>query len=259
MGVRLGIVGRGYWGNTYAKVLDGLRIPYWQDGRGWHMRHADGIIVACSSHAHYWVAKCALGRGIPVLVEKPITMHSDEAWDLVKQGGIGYAGHTRLYADEWQEFKDSLRWHGGSRPQMIPQAVEAWAGGVNETNPDTLWNWIPHLAAMCLDIGFDPYKATLHIHEEKRSVRLVADGREFTDGKPGAIANLVRAFVKAIERGKPDNEGLFLGAQVVEVTERLRKQAHTRGLTAPFHFGEPDDDRDLQRAAAGGGSLERTA
>ena len=213
MAPRLGLVGRGYWGDTYAKVLKQLRIPFWQEGRYWHMRSdMDGLIVACSTQAHYEVAKCALGRGIPVLIEKPITLCSKQAKELVELGGIGFAGHTRLYAPGWAEFKERVG---------KPQAIEAWGGGVNETNPCPIWNWATHLGAMCLDLGFDPRGAQLHITAEKQPVRMVADGLEFADGPPGALANLVSAFCDAIEKGEPDNRGLRLGYEVVKFTEEL--------------------------------------
>lgn len=214
MALRLGLVGRGYWGNTYKKVLEELGIKHWQAGRDWKQQGAaDGIIIACSTEAHYEIAKFCLSIGMPVLVEKPLTLRSAQARELASMGGIGFVSHTRLYSPAWGEFKREFK--------SPPKRIEAWAGGVNETNPDALWNWLPHLIPMCLDLGFDPMKAEFHITAEKQPLRFVADGREFVDGKPGALANMVAQFCKAIERGQPDNRGIQLGAGVVEVTENL--------------------------------------
>jgi hypothetical protein len=214
--VRLGIVGRGYWGDTYARVLKRLHIPHWQDGRYWHIREApDGLIVACKSEAHYEVAKCALGRGIPVLVEKPVCMSSAHAQELVDLGGIAFAGHTRLYDPNWLKGPAS--------------SVDAWCGGVTESNPDPYWNWLPHLAAMCFDLGFDPDKATFHISKERQPLRFVADGREFIDSDE-ALPCLIRAFVQAIEAGKPDNSGLVLGLKTIQFVERYEpRRLHSPG------------------------------
>lgn len=210
----VGLVGRGYWGNTYAKVLSSLGIKFWQDGRYWHIRQRpDALIVACSSQAHYEVAKCALGRGIPVLIEKPVCMKSAEVQDLMRIGGIAFAGHTRLYDPTWRLFKE----------RVGPlESVEAWAGGVNETNPDAELNWWIHLAAMCVDAGFDPAKATFHVTQEKQPLRFVANGQEFRDGPPGALKVLVTEFLEAVRKGEPDIRGLEIGLKTLQYLEGRR-------------------------------------
>jgi hypothetical protein len=74
---------------------------------------------------------------------------------------------------------------------------------------------------MCADLGFDPDRAVFHIQEEKRPVRFVVNGtHEYTDGLPGALANLVREFCAAIESGAPDNSGLRLGVRAVQFMEK---------------------------------------
>jgi predicted dehydrogenase len=47
-------------------------------------RDLDAVIVASPSALHYEHAKTALESGAHVLVEKPFTVHSKEAWDLVE-------------------------------------------------------------------------------------------------------------------------------------------------------------------------------
>lgn len=211
--MRLGLVGRGYWGNTYANVLSELGIEFWQAGRDWKKQgFADAIIVACSTEAHYEVARFCLCIGMPVLVEKPMTLRGPQARELEAMGGIGFVSHTRLYDPAWAIYRDGFK--------TPPKKIEAWAGGVNETNPDALWNWLTHLIPMCLDLGFDPMTAVFHITEERKPLRFVADGLEFQDSS-GALANLVAEFCGAIEKNEPDNRGIELGARVVEITERL--------------------------------------
>jgi hypothetical protein len=109
----------------------------------------------------------------------------------------------------WREFKASVG---------VPVSVEACAGGVNKGNPDAALNWLAHLVPMCLDLGFDPHKAEFHISEQKRPLRFVADGRVFVDGR-GALANLIKQFLAAVERGEPDNAGLRLGLKALEYME----------------------------------------
>lgn len=225
--MRLGVVGLGPWGDVYARNLKELGIPFWQDGRYWHMRHADGVIIACANAGHYGTAKCALGRRMPVLVEKPVTLDSREAWELVEMGGIAFAGHTRLFSPSWRQFKRPAR------------KVVGYAGGVTESNPDALWNWVPHLAALALDC--DAEEIEFHITEERQPLRVVVDGEEWVDVKDDSLKVLIREFVQAIERGIPDNAGLRLGAQVVEITE---------ALTGLFHL-EPHEHFHARRIAPG--------
>ena len=217
----VGIVGRN-WGANYARVLKQLKIPYWQDGRGWHMRHADRLIIACPNAAHYEVARCAIGRGMPVLIEKPMTLDANDAWALCD--GVGMVAHTRLYSPAWRAFRQPAR------------KVIAHAGGVTASNPDALWNWIPHLVAMCLDCGV--WEAEFHVADERLPLRFIADGREFVDVPDDPLAVMVGEFLECT-----DNAGLRFGARVVAITEKLIQ----RGSFGNFH---------LYRAPAGGNAME---
>lgn len=222
MNIRLGLVGRGPWGNVYAEELRALGIDSWHAGRDWKPEQdaryfkldTSGVIVACASSAHYEVAKICLELGLPVLVEKPLCLSSKQALELVNMGGIGLVGHTRLYSPAWREFKASFLSHP-------PKHVEGWAGGVNATNTNAVWNWAPHLAAMCFDLGYDPRDAVLHMTEERQPLRFAADGREFTDGPPGALRVLITEFCDAIRKGVPDNAGISMGYETVKFTEEL--------------------------------------
>lgn len=212
--MRLGVIGRGYWGNTYARTLEKLGIEFWQAGRSWG-GFADGIIVASSSESHFWVAREVLSRGIPLLLEKPVALRSEDAKALVKLGGIAFAGHTRLYDPGWEKFKASL-------PKI--ESVEAFAGGVTESNPDPLWNWGAHLAAMCLDLGFDPMQMQLRVTAERQPLRFIVNNEfEFRDGG-AALDCLILEFCAAIEKRVPNNEGLKLGLQTVEYVERVKNE-----------------------------------
>lgn len=219
----LGIIGRGYWGNAYKNTLEGLNIPHWQAGRDWEGKEADGLIIACSSEAHYSVARKALERGIPVIVEKPVTLNAKEAWALVGLGGIAFDAHIRLYDPVWREFKKAL-------PEV--KEVSAVAGGTNATNPDHLWNWTPHLVAMCLDLGVK--EAHFDIRPEKTPLEFNVSGWQYANesgwwrGNPTPLAVLVAEFLEAIRKGIPDNNRLVMGARAVEITERIRKQTTGR-------------------------------
>ena len=205
--MRIGVVGHG-WGRVYCKALERAGIDFWRKGRDW-TPDVDGLIVATSNESHFEVARKALSLGLPVLVEKPVCLKSQDVRELIALGGIALAGHTRLYDPAWADFKSGLS----------AKTARAYAGGVTASNPDAEWNWYPHLVAMCLDAGLDPDKSRFTVTEERQPLRFIAGGREFRDTS-NAIDNLVRAFIRAIERGQPDNAGLRLGLQTVEYMER---------------------------------------
>jgi predicted dehydrogenase len=202
--VRLGIVGRGRWGNTYAETLTRLGIDFWQAGRDYreHLYGTDGVIIACATPAHYEVAFDVIEDGYPALIEKPVTLKTEEAESLLRlaewrNGNIALVGHTRLYSPAWREFK---------RPAKVVRATVAdW------------WDWGPHAVSMAFDLGCENPEITVG----GERMTFSADGRVFDDVKtdPAPLEVLVREFVAAIESGKPNNEGLQLGLKVVQYLE----------------------------------------
>lgn len=167
---------------------------------------ADGLIVATTPDSHFAVARLALARGVPVLVEKPVCTKGRDVDALVALGGIAFAGHTRLYSPAWRAFKASL-------PAV--ESVEAWAGG---THRDPWWDWGPHLVAMAFDIGCE--KPVIHVTKEEQPLRFVVNGtHEFRDVADNPLEVLISEFLAAIALGKPDNSGLQLGARVVHFLE----------------------------------------
>lgn len=213
--MRIGVVGNG-WGRVYCKALERKGIEHWRAGRDWQGKSCDGLIIASSNESHFEVAHKALSLGLPVIVEKPVCLRSQDVQALIDLGGIALAGHTRLYDPAWPDFKSGL----------YARSVTAVAGGVTATNPDPEWNWLPHLVAMCLDLGVDPRRASLTVTEHRQPLRFKAGGREFRDTE-GAIDNLVAAFVAAIERDEPDNAGLHLGLKTVQFVENIKCRSQT--------------------------------
>ncbi len=185
-----------------------MKVPYWQATRDWHCYVPDGVIVASAPESHFGIARVALGRRLPVLVEKPVTLTSADAHELVEMGGIGLAGHTRLYSPAWREFKASL-------PKI--ERVEAWAGG---TPRDPWWDWGPHLVAMSFDLGHETPE--ISVTNEYQPLRVLVNGiHEFTDPptEPKPLEVLLAEFCAAIELGEPNNAGLQLGARVIDYLE----------------------------------------
>lgn len=187
------VIGEGRWAEVYRKTLNG-------------MPDADGVILATHPQKHYEIGSALLKAGIPVLIEKPVSLCPSQADELVSLGGIAFAGHTRLYSPAWERFKERL---GEVRE------VECEAGG---THRDPWWDWGPHLVSMCLDIGFDPAKARIRVTKAPRPLSFVVNGVHcFADvpTNPSPLEVLLGRFIAAIRKGEPNNDGLRLGAEVV--------------------------------------------
>ena len=221
--MKLGIIGRGPWGNVYARTLEGMGVDFWQvAGHGlWKHQAADGLIIATAAHSHYDVAIQPIQWGIPVLVEKPVCLTSAHAQELLKlaqlHNGIVFTGHTRLYSPAWREFKRRAL-------ELGVRAVQAKVGGPCKLDP--WWDWGPHLVALCLDLGAHP---EIRVSREPIPLEMIVNGTLVFDDpltKPTALEVLLTEFMAAIERGEPDVTSLQLGVAVVDYLERSDRGSH---------------------------------
>lgn len=217
--MKLAIIGRGPWGNVYAKTLKRLDIRFEQAGRDWRdMPDCDGYIIASKSETHCEIATELIERGKPVLIEKPVCMASTDAIDLLrtgkKHGAIAFAGHTRLHDPNWRLFRDGLG------PQI--KRMVAKAGRKNGRDP--WWDWGPHLVSLYLDILNNGHKIAycdMQAYSHDTPFFIECDGVVYRDIPEDTrpLDNLVKAFVSAIKRGKPDYRGLEEAYRVTSIVE----------------------------------------
>ncbi|UCG24062.1 MAG: Gfo/Idh/MocA family oxidoreductase, partial [Chloroflexota bacterium] len=123
---KIGIIGSGYWGpnlirnfvelpgSTVVIVADldqerldaiSERFPQipltTQDYRELFKLDLDAVVIATPPFSHHAIARECLENGLHVLVEKPITLNSSDAYDLKKlaeeRGLVLMVGHTFEY------------------------------------------------------------------------------------------------------------------------------------------------------------------
>lgn len=141
MRARIGVIGTGWWATQHhipsllgypAAELVGIcdvkpdklrRAGDYYGIAGRYVDHRellaaglDGVVVAVQHAYHYQVARDALDAGVSVLVEKPMTLRSDEAWDLVDRAAarglhlmVGYTFHFTRHAKAVHEIIASGR------------------------------------------------------------------------------------------------------------------------------------------------------
>jgi predicted dehydrogenase len=123
-GVRVGVIGCGYWGPKHLRVLEGMPTVAAIaaiDARPEQLvnisriipsvrlfaeladalPHIDALVIATPPSTHYPIARAAIAAGKHVLVEKPMTTSTREAQALVALaadvGTVLMAGHTFEY------------------------------------------------------------------------------------------------------------------------------------------------------------------
>lgn len=200
---RLALIGAGRWGRVYIKTIEevsGVLLKCVASSNPEIKNHAptgcevvsdwrqilsqggiDGVIIATPPDTHFEIAEKFIEVGLPVLIEKPLTMDVGEAENLLalaeRRDAIVMVDHTHLYHPAYRKLKE----HGAQLgPARTIKSLAGNSGPVRAYTP-LLWDWGAHDIAMCLDlIGEQPIVATAEIKTVKRT------GEE--DGESAAIS-----------------------------------------------------------------------
>jgi predicted dehydrogenase len=201
--LELGLIGAGRWGRVFIKTiaaLDGIRLarvastnretaalvdcpvtPDWR--RVAEDAKLDGVIIATPPALHGEMTQAAVARGLPVLVEKPLTLDEDEARRLTSfvrdRGGFVLVDHVHLFHPAWRALKERLAGLGPVR------SIRTLSGGPGPDRDDAtmLWDWGSHDVAMCLDLmGAVPENATARRREKRAGGEAVSLRLDFPGG-----------------------------------------------------------------------------
>ncbi len=104
----------------------------------------DGIIISTPPSSHYEIAKSSMLKGIPVLVEKPLTLSTKEAFDLKvisnERKTILMTEFTQVYNPKFTQLKKSLNLIG----EISHVRTEASNFGPIRNDTPVLWDWGSH-------------------------------------------------------------------------------------------------------------------
>lgn len=156
--IRLGLLGAGAWGRRYISTIAELtdvevarvESSLWRDALAegdW-----DGVIIATPAPLHAEMTLAALEAGLPVLVEKPLTMDPAQAREVLAAArrlkGIVLVDHTFLFHPAYEALKKHSKNLGPLR------AISTIHGnrGPFRAGVSVLWDWAPHDVALCLDL-----------------------------------------------------------------------------------------------------------
>lgn len=172
--LRLGLIGAGNWGRRYIGTIAGMpkavlaRVasrnpetralvgprcavsPDWREVA--LARDLDGLVIAAPPQLHAAMALEAIAAGLPVLVEKPLTMDLGEAVGLLdiarRLKALVLVDHIHLFNPAYLELKRRAK-HLGA-----PRSIKTAGGkqGPFDRATPPLWDYGPHDISMCLDL-----------------------------------------------------------------------------------------------------------
>lgn len=169
--INLGIIGAGRWGINHVRTASQLlkegfitvcdfntrasdKIAEISSGITFTTRQEDiienpginAVIIATPAETHYEIAKKALLNGKNVLVEKPITLHSFEAKDLIEVAEAVdvklMVGHVLLFHPAISKIKNMIQDEKLGRLQYI-YSNRLNLGSVR-SEENILWSFAPH-------------------------------------------------------------------------------------------------------------------
>jgi predicted dehydrogenase len=182
--IRLGLIGLGYWGPNYMRVLNELpdcelivacdRSSAALDvvrSRSRHVRttmeadevisaeDVDGVIVATPTTAHFPLALASLEAGKHVLCEKPLAATVAECDELVAAADrverVLFVGHTFLFNPAVRKMH-SLVTEGAAGRVLYAYAVRTGLGPIRQ-DVNALWDLAPHdLSILLFLLGEEP-------------------------------------------------------------------------------------------------------
>jgi predicted dehydrogenase len=168
----IGLIGCGYWGNNYRKLLKDnqkmnliyicdLKLNDFSEGKSkmtndykdvLNDNSIDSIIIATPTETHYEIAKDSLNAGKHVLIEKPMTMNSKEAKGLIKIAKENekklMVGHVFMHNPAIQYLKKSI--DRGELGDILFMDAR-WLGyGIVREKENVLWDLAPHNLSLFL-------------------------------------------------------------------------------------------------------------
>ncbi|WP_234016239.1 Gfo/Idh/MocA family protein [Magnetospirillum gryphiswaldense] len=182
--VRLSAVASG--NSETAGLVECPVFPHWRDLLGAGL--CDALVVTTPPSTHAEITVAALGQGLPVFVEKPLTLRRDEAL-AIKAAAIAtglpvMVDHVHLFSPAFRHLLTLVCRCGPVR------TISGQAGkpGATRADASVLWDWGAHDVAMCLAVmDQSPHAVSARIAERPA----------YADGM-GEIVELELAFSSAI-------------------------------------------------------------
>ncbi len=187
---RVGVIGSGYWGPNLIRNfvelpqsvvvgvadleqqrLDQVCARYPQvevittDYRELFKLGLDAVVIATPPFTHYEIARECMEQGLHALIEKPITLKSKHAADLVKLADekalVLMVGHTFEYNSAVRTLKALI--DSGELGKIYYIDAVRVSLGLFQTRANVLWDLAPHdISILRYILGADPVTVSAH-------------------------------------------------------------------------------------------------
>ncbi len=160
--VRIAVIGAGRWGKNILKTL--AAIPSCEVAYSVTREYKnlfskddiDAVVIATPPATHAAIALPFLKKGLPVFIEKPLTLNSKEGSQLEaaskKYKAPIFVGHIHLYNPAYQAAKKLV----GKAGKLKMLVGEGASNGPFRDDYSAMWDWAPHDLSMMLDIAGKP-------------------------------------------------------------------------------------------------------
>lgn len=254
---KLLLVGAGKWGQKYISTLNTfpdveLQIADRNNWRNLIDEIPDGVIVCTPPNSHVEIASYSMLKGIPTMIEKPLSLSLSEAESLTPFKVPVLVNHIHLFSEAYQNLKNvvhhrkidkitslgfnkgpvraySSLWDYGCHDlsmildltNSFPQQIEA-----SELRTDTgsLFNIKLQFDTFYTEslVGNGGQKPVRKIKVDCDGIKVVYDDKERPNHHIPPLTNALRVFIDAIG-GKPDYRlGLDLSLKVIQILESCK-------------------------------------
>ena len=182
--LKIGAVGCGYWGpnlirnfveipetevvaiaDLHQTQLDHVKRRYpqiqvtTQNYRDLFELGLDAVVIATPPHNHFPIARDCLTHGLHALVEKPITLNSRDAHELIgiaeRQGLVLMVGHTFEFNPAVHALKGMI--HSGELGEVYYVDAVRASLGLFQTEINVIWDLAPHdISILRYILGTEP-------------------------------------------------------------------------------------------------------
>ena len=244
------LIGAGKFGQTYIKTLATfldveLIVANRQNWQSLIDNKPDGVLIVTDPSSHIEIGHYALQNGIPVMIEKPLSLSLTEAQSLLQFNSVPIlVNHIHLFSKDYQNIKNSIDIKDIQHIRTIASSNSP------PRSYSRLWDYFPHDAALVIDLAqqypktikctgsepnftitmeFDSFTSITNIgHSENRQRLLdINNGKFIYNGMISTdlpLTNALQVFIDAIH-GKPDYRlGLDLPMKVMQMLEECQKQ-----------------------------------
>jgi predicted dehydrogenase len=187
--LKVGIIGYGYWGPNLTRNFAELpeseiiviadmkdeqlkrahakypQVILTKDYQDLFSLNLDAVVVSTPPATHYSIAKDCLEHGLNVLVEKPLTLNSQQAEQLVElaeaKGLVLMVGHTFEYNSAVHTLKSYI--DSGELGEIYYIDAARLNLGLFQRDSNVLWDLAPHdISILLFLLGQNPVSVSAH-------------------------------------------------------------------------------------------------